>query len=83
MPGKERIRQEIMEIVADVADVPPGEVSASASLEELGVDSLRGLRIVAQVEKRYGVVIPEEKIGLIRTMEDIFRLVDEHAPAEG
>ena len=78
MSDREKVRREVMEIVADIAELPIEEVTPDASLEDLGVDSLNGLRIVAEVEKRYGVNIPDEAIGKIRTMPEIFALVDAH-----
>lgn len=80
MTAKDEIRRQVMEIVADVADVPVEEVSPESMLADLDVDSLRGLRIVAEVEKRYGVVITESEIGKIRSMRDIFALVEDKAP---
>ena len=82
MDPKEQVRQEVMQIVAEIADLPLDEVSPDATLESLGIDSLNGLRIVAEVEKRYGVHIPDDAIGKIRTMPEIFALVDAHPPGE-
>ena len=79
----DRLKAEVTAIVAEVAEVEPHEVAADARLEDLGIDSLGGLRIVAQVEKKYRIVIPEGEIGKIRTMEDVFALVDRHAPEVG
>jgi acyl carrier protein len=70
------VRTQIMQIVADVADVPVDRVSPDAMLADLDVDSLRGLRIVAAVEKRWGIVVNEDAIGRIRSMRDIFALVE-------
>jgi len=70
------VRTQIMRIVADVADVPVDEVKADAMLADLDIDSLRGLRIVAAVEKRWGIVVNEDAIGRIRSMRDIFALVE-------
>lgn len=78
----EKIRSEVIAIVAEVAELPVGEVGAGATLRELGIDSLGGLRIVADVERRYKIVIPETEIGKIRTMQDIFALVEKHSPPE-
>jgi acyl carrier protein len=69
-------------MVADIADLPVDRVSEDATLESLGIDSLNGLRIVAEMEKRYGINIPDEAIGKIRSMPDIFGLVDAHIPGE-
>jgi acyl carrier protein len=67
---------QLMEIVAEVADVPVEKVSPDALLADLDIDSLRGLRIVAAVEKRWGIVVNEDAIGRIRSMGDIFALVE-------
>ena len=72
---EERWTREVVEIVAEIAEAAPERVASAASLAELGLDSLDGLRIVAAVEKRFGVVIEESAIGAIRTMEDIVALV--------
>lgn len=76
----ESIHEAVRAIVAEVAEMSVEEVSPEATLRELGVDSLGGLRIVAEVEKRYGIVIPEAAIAKIRSMQDILALVDAHSP---
>ena len=80
MSRSERLTQEVIGIVADIAEVDPGDVSPTANLEDLDVDSLDGLRIVAAVEKRYGIFIDEQRIAGIRTMPDIVALIEEYAP---
>ncbi len=80
MSREARLTREVVEIVAAVAEVAPEAIAADASLEQLGVDSLDGLRIVAAVEKKYGVVIGEAEIAKIRSMPDILELVRRHAP---
>ena len=82
MPMTDRIRSEVIAIVADVAELPVEEVTTDKTLRELGVDSLGGLRIVAEVEKRYGIVIAESEIGKIRSMGDVLALVDANSPPE-
>ena len=76
MTPRDETRARLIEIVAEVADVPVEQVSPDALLADLDIDSLRGLRIVAAVEKRWGIVISEEAIGRIRSMGDIFALVE-------
>jgi len=69
-------------MVADIADLPVEKISRDSVLADLDIDSLRGLRIVAEVEKRYGIVIPDSEIGKIRSMQDIFALIDKHGSKE-
>ena len=80
MPIPEKLKQEVLAIVADVAECELDEVKLDSTLEQLEIDSLGGLRIVAEVEKRYKIVISEDEIAKIRTMPDIFALVERHAP---
>jgi acyl carrier protein len=70
-----QLKTEIAEIVAGIAELPVERVTDDAALEQLGIDSLDGLRIVAAVERRYGIVVDEGDIGGLRTMADIFLLV--------
>ena len=76
------IRSEVIAIVAGIAELPVEEVRADAMLRELGIDSLGGLRIVADVERRYGIFIPEAEIVKIQSMQDILALVERLAPPE-
>ena len=76
MTPRDEARKQIMEIVAEVADIPVETVSPDAMLSDLDIDSLRGLRIVAAVEKRWAIVVSEESIGRIRSMRDIFALLE-------
>jgi acyl carrier protein len=82
MSHREKVRKEVIEIVADIAELSPEEISSDASLEDLGIDSLNGLRLVAEVEKRYDINIPDDAIGKIRTIPEIFALVDAHEPED-
>ncbi len=82
MSDREKVRKEVIAIVADIAELEPGEIAEDATLEELGIDSLNGLRLVAEVEKRYNINIPDDVIGKIRTIPEIFALVDAHEPEE-
>lgn len=76
---QEETRRQVMEIVAAVAEVPAESISPEALLSDLDVDSLRGLRIVAEVERRWGIVIGEDEIGGIRSMGDILAIVENHS----
>lgn len=76
MTSRDDVRTQICQIVAEIADIPVDQVSPDSLLADLDIDSLRGLRIVAAVEKRWGIVVSEDAIGRIRSMGDIFALVE-------
>lgn len=72
------IKQEIKTLVSEITEIPEEELKEDASFfEDLGVDSMMALEIVASIEKKYKLVIPEEKIPTIRSLEDVYRLFDE------
>ena len=76
MTPRDETRAQLMQIVAEIADVPVEKVSPDALLADLDIDSLRGLRNVTAVERRWGIVVNEDAIGRIRSMGDIFALVE-------
>jgi acyl carrier protein len=71
----ETLDQEIAAIISDVAEIPPGLIRETSSMAELGVDSLDALRIMAAIEKKYRIEVPEEDMGQVRTVADIAQMV--------
>ncbi len=73
----EEIKPKMRELVAEIAELEPEEVRDEASFsEDLGVDSMMALEIVAKIEKMYKVVIPEEKIPEIRSLQNVYSLLE-------
>jgi len=67
---------EIKALVAKVIKVPEEKIGLKANLfTDLGVDSLLGVEIFAALDKKYQIDIPENKIGEIKTLQDIIDLV--------
>ncbi|MET7294784.1 acyl carrier protein [Streptomyces griseoloalbus] len=68
---------ELRELVADTLDV---ELSALTDdillIEELGVDSVVALELAVTLEQRYGIRIPEEELGTVRTFPDVHGLLN-------
>jgi len=53
-----------------------GKVRESASIrDDLGIDSLAAMEILASIEKRLGIVIDEAKAFDVVTVEDLLDLV--------
>ncbi|MCX7926538.1 MAG: acyl carrier protein [Candidatus Omnitrophica bacterium] len=73
----EKIKQEVKKIVLEITELPENKLSEDAKfVEDLGVDSMMALEIVASIEKKYKVVIPEEEIPTIRCLNDIYRVLE-------
>lgn len=75
-PG--RLREQVKEIVSRISRIDPGELQDRVLIrEELGIDSLMAMEIVATCEKKLGIAIDEGKLFEIQTVGDFFRLVEE------
>ena len=69
-------KAEIKKLVADIAEKTPEEITDDARFsEDLGIDSMMALEIVATIEKKYKVVIPEGEIPNMRSLQNIYDLI--------
>lgn len=73
------IREELIERIARLAEIPEDSVKDDVPLRDLGIDSLMAMEIVAFVEKRLQIDIPEEEIPKVRTLNDILAKVRQYA----
>ena len=72
------IENEIKTLIAEIIEKDPAEISPDAKFfEELGVDSMMALEILTAVEKKYKIVIPEEKLPQLTTLNETVRIAKE------
>lgn len=72
------IEQEIKSLVSKIIKVPEGKIKPDANIfTEYGVDSLLGVEILAGLDKKYGLDVPEEKLKEIKSLNDITRIANE------
>lgn len=73
------LAQDVIALIAESQYLDPASISTDSTFEELGIDSLGGLAIVADLEKAYQIAIPNEQALLIRdirgTIECLQRLL--------
>ena len=66
--------EEIREMVSEILEVPVEKLTMDVNFfEDLNVDSLKAIEIVAAFEKKYRVIVPEEEIPKIT---NIWKLVE-------
>ncbi|MFB3918522.1 acyl carrier protein [Candidatus Velamenicoccus archaeovorus] len=71
------IKDEILEIVATVIEKEAGDISLDAHLvQEVGADSMMALEILAALEKKYHIVVPEERLKEMTTVNKIIQMVE-------
>ncbi len=69
------IEKEVASIVSRVIKVPEDKIDPNANLfYDLGVDSLLGVEILASLDKKYNLDIPEDKLRSIASLNDIISL---------
>ncbi|MEC4572366.1 acyl carrier protein [Streptomyces virginiae] len=69
---REDIISGLAEILNEVADVEPADVTEEKSfIEDLDVDSLAMVEVIVAAEERFGVSLPEEELKELRLVSDI------------
>jgi acyl carrier protein len=74
----ETIKTEIIELINNEVPVAVEQITEKSLLYDLGVDSLMALKILAMVEKKYRIEIPEEEITKVRTFGDVLTLAKKY-----
>jgi len=76
--------KQIKEIVARVIELDAAQITPDADfINDLGVDSLKAIEITGAIEKAFRVVVPEEKIREIRTLNQAIALTKQLLQAKG
>lgn len=72
--------EDIREIVADVLELEPEEISdTSLFMEDHDADSLRAIEILARLEKKYDVEIPQSELPKMVNLTAVYEVLSEHA----
>jgi len=67
---KNNLEQEVKNLVAEVLETEPGKISPSAKfVDDLGMDSMMALEILASLEKKYKITIPEDTMPKFTTLQ--------------
>ena len=72
----EAFKEDIREIVAEIIEVDPEEIGNDTNLvTDLGTDSMMALEILATIEKKYKLVIPEKELPNMITLSQILNIM--------
>jgi acyl carrier protein len=80
------IERDVTGVVAEVSEKPAEELwgqKDSHLFEEVGLDSLLALEIVATLERKYRIEVPEEKIVDVTTLSAAVTLVKDMLQEQG
>lgn len=65
----------ILTIISDYIEVPQGSYNEDTNIFDLGVDSLRMLKIIMDIEAFYNVSFEDKEIVDIRCASDIEKII--------
>ncbi len=75
------IRTSVKQMVSDIAEVPLGEVTDTASFaDQFGMDSLRAMELMVAVDKKYKIKIPEDEFVAIVNVNQAVAAVQRYLP---
>lgn len=79
MSKVDNIEQKVIKIIADNQGKKIEEISADSRFaEDLGVDSLSTVEIMMEIEKEFGVDVPDEEATKIKKVVDVVNYIKEH-----
>ena len=71
--------EELKELIAEIIEVEPYEIELDSHFViDFGADSMMALEILATIEKKYKIVIPEEELPNMVTLEKIVTITEEY-----
>jgi len=74
----QNLEQEVRTIIAEITELDPAKITMDADfVEKLGMDSMMALEVLASIEKKYKIQIPEENLTKITNLKEVLKLVDE------
>ena len=66
---------EIFEILARAADVSVDNLTGETKIEDLGIDSMMAIEIVAEVEREYQIQVPEAELQQLTSFDKVYSAV--------
>lgn len=69
----EALKDKLREIIAEVSEID--EIPDDEPFEQLGIDSMMAIEIVAEVERTYKLSIPEDELSDMTNFTKVYELV--------
>lgn len=77
--GIENLEAELRDVIARITEIEPERITLDAKfVEDLGMDSMMALEILAAIEKKYKITIPESKLLSLSNLNAAIELTKEY-----
>ena len=71
------ILEKVKELVAEQLGISQDEIKPESNIvEDLGADSLDVIEMLMTLEEEYGISIPDDQIGQVKTIGQIVQLIE-------
>lgn len=72
------IRNELRQMIAEILETVPEKIQDDTQfVKDLGMDSMMALEVMALLEKRYKIVIPEEDLAKFTSLNNSVKVVSD------
>ena len=69
----------VRKVIGEILEIEPRAIDPDAQLiEDLGMDSMMALEILAAIEKRFRIKVPEDSLPKMTTLNRIIQLAQQH-----
>jgi len=73
---KNFLEAEIKKMISEIAEIEPEKITKDANfVEDLGMDSMMALEVLASLEKKYNIKIPEDNLTKITSLNNVVVLL--------
>jgi len=79
MPNIDRatLEKELKSLIAEIVEIEEDRITPDANfVEDLGMDSMMALEILAAIEKKYKLKIPEENLTKMANLKQVIEIVN-------
>ena len=66
------------QIAEEVEKKPLAQITRESVIADLGIDSLSMMQIVGEMEARLGVMVPDDQLVKLITVQDLIAVVERH-----
>ena len=71
---------ELIDIICEFVEIEPEEITAESSLRnDIGASSFDLMNIAVEIERKYHITVPDDRLPLIKTVGDIAALIENAA----
>jgi acyl carrier protein len=72
-----QVAEECIALIAKQKSITPEQIRLDSTFDELALDSLDRVSLAFDIEEKYDIEIPEEKLGQIKTVDDMVTGIEE------